>query len=111
MTRDYTFTLTIANQWYNIWILINSDPSYIDPKFTTGNYTPNMVSVLKIQNLSSSVAAAVISRSDSKLEAGQQLTYGQTDTTQMPTNSIDLTQQNVKSSAAGIAIYVSLTSL
>jgi hypothetical protein len=107
MTRDFTFVLTAANQWYNLWNdLITKDSSY-DATASYGPFVPSAVCELKFQN---QVPGVNIYRSDSKLESGFLLTGGSWDVDRADRNSIDLKNNNFKSDTAGAKLYVKITS-
>ena len=80
MTRDFTFVLTAANQWYNLWNdLITKDSSY-DATASYGPFVPSVVCELKFQN---QVPGVNIYRSDSKLESGFRI-HGSPDKRYLP---------------------------
>ena len=106
MTRDWTFTLSNANQWYNLWTLIASDPSYTDPTFTHAPYIPSNVKELKYQNQSNGGNIYV---SGSKKEFGFQLTSGSWDVSRAASGaSIDLQNRNFQTDTSGAILYVSI---
>ena len=107
MTRDWTFTLANANQWYNLWSLILTDPSFTDSTLSNSPFVSKMACELKFQNLTN---GSNIYRSDSKLEAGFQLPGGSWDVDRSDSNSIDLSNCNFQPDTAGAKLYVKITS-
>lgn len=83
MQNSRTFTLAVANQWYNLWTLISSAPGW-DPTFTTMPYVHSLVRILKYQNVNvitnPNNAGSVLSISlDGSNQSGEDLLSGGAD--------------------------------
>jgi len=106
MTRDWSFTLPVANQWYNLWKdLISKDTSFTDSTFSNAPFVPNRVCEFKYQN---QTAGSNVQLSDSKKEVGMGLTGGSWDVQRSNRNTIDLTNKNFQTDTAGTVLYVAI---
>ena len=107
MTRDWTFTLTNANQWYNLWAdLISKDTSFQDASFGNAPYIPNMCCEIKFQSTTTGVN---ISKSDSKEQSGFKLSGLSWDVDRSTSNNLNLNNYNFMSDTASGTLYVKIT--
>lgn len=109
MVRSWSFNITNLNTWLNLWDdLITKDPSFTDRTFSKAPYVPSMVCELKYQNTS---PGTTVEKSDSKKEAGFQLTGGSWDVDRSDRNAINLKNVNFKVDTNPTVLYVSITAI
>jgi hypothetical protein len=127
MTRTFNFTFPVANQWYNLFSLIQSDPSWgtklvrtpsvnltlPDNNFEYGPFMPSNVKVLKYQSqnalVNSNNGGAVIEKSsDPSNELGLELLSGSWDYVANDTSIISLKEVYFRSTITGAGINVEI---
>lgn len=105
MTRSWSFSLTDPTKWYSLWNDLIA-PTITDKTFGNSPFVPSTVCEIEYQN---QTPGAIIEKSDSRKQAGFQLTGGSWDVNRSNRNDIDLKNVYFKPDTNPTVIYVSIT--